>query len=170
MLKRETKNSCVKSCPQLCQDLQDKNLDTLNDYHVPWKDVDMTNNQPTTEVDKYIFGEMCVQAAKGVELQCKREYWQDTTDGTRATQLHKLSSSQRKNLPTNNLNTERYLAKFGYLASQSAQHSNRFFKAKRIRDDLMFNQTDTVQESLSSSAVHKSLDTICYCAAQPLSS
>ena len=36
------------------------------------------------------------------------------------------------------------MAKFGYLASQSAQHSNRFFKAKKIRDDLIL--LDTQQE------------------------
>ena len=29
-----------------------------------------------------------------------------------------------------------FLAKFGALASQSAKHSNKFFKAKRIKDDL----------------------------------
>ena len=81
---------------------------------------------------------MCVHAANGVELQCKREYWAATGDTNReATQIHLLTSEQRKNIPTNNLNCERYLAKFGYLAGQSAVHSNNLFKGKRIKDDLM---------------------------------
>ena len=29
------------------------------------------------------------------------------------------------------------MAKFGHLAAQSAAHSNKLFKGKRIRDDLM---------------------------------
>ena len=37
-----------------------------------------------------------------------------------------------------NLVAKRYLGKFGYLASISAAHSNKNFKAKRIHDELMF--------------------------------
>ena len=33
---------------------------------------------------------------------------------------------------------ERYLSKFGYLASISAARNRKFFKAKIIGDDLMF--------------------------------
>ena len=82
---------------------------------------------------------MCAQAAVGVKLQCKREYWAGNDEDVtpRATRINSLTSDERKNLPTNNLNCERYLAKFGYLAAQSAAHSNKLFKAKRIRDDLV---------------------------------
>ena len=34
------------------------------------------------------------------------------------------------------MNFESYLAKFGYLAIQSALHSSKLFKAKKINDDL----------------------------------
>ena len=37
-----------------------------------------------------------------------------------------------------NLVCERYLSKFGYLASISAARNSKFFKAKIIGDDLMF--------------------------------
>ena len=61
-----------------------------------------------------------------------------------------LTAEERKGLPTNNLNAERYLAKFGYLASQSAQHSNKLFKAKRIKDDLMLiDSNDDIQKAES---------------------
>ena len=89
-----------------------------------------------SDLDKYIVGEMCINASKGVKLQCEREYWAKSADDVRDTQLHKLTSSERKHLLTNNLNTERYLARFGSLAAQPAQKSNKLFKAKRIRDDL----------------------------------
>ena len=72
-------------------------------------------------------------------MQCAVEYWEDT-ENPRATQLHKLSHEGRKNLLTENLPCERYLSRFGGLAGVSAAKSNKFFKAKRIRDDLMFHK------------------------------
>ena len=67
-----------------------------------------------------------------------RDYFKDDVREPRATQLHLLSHEERANIPTENLVAEPYLAKFGYLASISASRSNKFFKAKRTRDDLMF--------------------------------
>ena len=69
-----------------------------------------------------------------------------------------LSTSDRENLPTENLSAERYLARFGNLAAQSAAHSNRFFKAKRIRDDLLFEKQGTSNVELASSNILKKLD------------
>ena len=97
---------------------------------------------PESRLDNFILGEMCKQAAIGVELQCKREYWSESTDSARATRVNLLTPAERANLPTNNLNCKRYLAKFGYLASQSAAHSNKLFKGKRIRDDLVLSNSD----------------------------
>ena len=104
---------------------------------------------------------MCLRAAKGVELQCKREYWADPTDETkqRATRINLLTEEQRSMLPTNNLNTERSLAKFGYLAAQSAAHSNKIFKAKRIRDDLVLSDQKVEEhQDLTALKVMKQLD------------
>ena len=42
------------------------------------------------------------------------------------------------NLPTENIQAERYVAKYVYLAFQSVASSNKHFKAQRIRDDFMF--------------------------------
>ena len=87
---------------------------------------------------------MCAQAAVGVELQSKGEYRaaNDEDVTPRAIQINSLISNELKNLPTNNLNCESYLAKFGYLAAQSAVHSNKLFKAKRIRDDLFISDAE----------------------------
>ena len=61
-------------------------------------------------------------------------------------------------LPTNNLNIERYLAKFGYLVALSAQHSNRLFKAKRIKDDLMLTEKYVDEVVRSTIGALKQLD------------
>ena len=84
--------------------------------------------------------------------------WDDKIESTRATQIHLLSAEERKHLPTNNLNCERYLAKFGVLASESAQRSNRFFKAKRIKDDLMFFGVNKKDIERSAIGIMKALD------------
>jgi hypothetical protein len=60
------------------------------------------------------------------------------------------STLERTNIPSENLCVERYLGKFGYLASISAARSNKNFKAKRIRDDLMFTKEDSDEEVLRS--------------------
>ena len=138
-IEKSNQNILVDILPKLCKDLAEKKTDTLANYHVEWTHVEIVKDGPQSELDHFLLGEMCLQAAIGVELQCKREYWSDDAEAgaARATRIHKLTYEQRKNLPSNNLNCERYLAKFGYLASQSSVHSNKLFKPKRIRDDLM---------------------------------
>ena len=100
---------------------------------------------------------MCAQAAVGVELQCKREYWAGNDEDVtpRATRINSLTSDERENLPTNNLNCERYLAKFGYLTAKSAAHSNKLFKAKRIHDDLVL--TDAEDSFLVERSMNKTV-------------
>ena len=97
--------------------------------------IDMKKLEPTSSFD-YYFLKMCENAAVA---QCGREYWLDDDEAPRATKIHKLTPEQRKNMPTDNMESESYLTKSGYLASVSTSKSNKFFKAKRIRDDLMFN-------------------------------
>ena len=143
-VERCDQNQLVEILPILHNDLENKILrsPSLEPYHVPWTHVDMEKQKPTTELDKFILDDMCTNAAKGVKLQCSREYW-DThlnEDGQRASSIQNLNIGERKNLPTENLVCERYLPSFGLIASESARHSNKKFKEKRIRDDLMFNK------------------------------
>ena len=156
-VERASQDLLVNILPKLCSDLAEKKTDTLIEYHVEWTHVNIEDNVPQSDLDHHLLGEMCIQAAKGVELQYKREYWNIDDDATRETPLHTLSAEQRKNLPTNNLNAERYLAKFGYLASQSAQHSNRLFKAKRIKDDLMLTDKSVNEVERSTISVLQTL-------------
>ena len=136
-IEKVDQNSLVDILPKLWIDLIGKKTDTLKDYQVEWTHVNMKNHIPMTDLDNHLLSEMCVDAAIGVEAQCKKEYWCEDDLGRRATAIHTLTPDERKNIPTNNICCERYLGRFGYLASQSAAHSNRLFKGKRIRDDLM---------------------------------
>ena len=134
----------VELLPKLCLDLANRKTDSLSSYKVEWTRVQVVKNCLENELDHYLLGEMCAQAAVGVELQSKGEYRaaNDEDVTPRAIQINSLISNELKNLPTNNLNCERYLAKFGYLAAQSAVHSNKLFKAKRIRDDLFISDAE----------------------------
>ena len=63
-----------------------------------------------------------------------------------------MTDDERKNIPSENLVCERYLAKFGYLDSISAARSNKYFKAKRIRDDLMLDALEKKEEDIEKSS------------------
>ena len=138
--------NCVERCDQnmlmvvikqLYLNLKDYKMDSLDEYNVEWTHVDTDKLKPETPLDTLLLEKMCEEAAKGVHMQCAREYWEECEE-PRATQLHKLTEDERKRISTNNLSCERYLSRMGGLASLSAAKSNKFFKAKRIRDDLMF--------------------------------
>ena len=48
-------------------------------------------------------------------MQCEGEYWIENDDkAPRATQVHKLTSEEREHIPTENMESEWYLAKFEY--------------------------------------------------------
>ena len=100
---------------------------------------------------------MCAQAAVGVELQCKCEYWAGNDENVtpRATRINSLTSDEPENLPTKTLNCERYLAKCGCLAAQSVAHLNKLFKSKRIRDDLV--PSDTEHSRLVERSMNKTM-------------
>ena len=78
----------------------------------------MQENGPSSELDRLLLDDMCIEAAKGVKLQCQRKYWGASIDN-RTLCLNKFTKDQLENLATNNVPAEQYLATFGYLASQS---------------------------------------------------
>lgn len=137
-IEKSNQKDLVTILPKLYKELLKGNCNVLSDYHIEWTHVHMKNHIPETDFEKYMLKELCHVAAEGIKLQCAREYWGDSQMHKRATEIFNLSDSEIKSLPTENLETERYLAKFGWLASQSAARSNKNFKAQRIRDDLMF--------------------------------
>ena len=147
----------VKLLPKLCVDLANRKTDSLSSYKVEWIHVHVVKNGPESELDHYLLGEMCAQAAVGVELQCKCEYWAGNDENVtpRATRINSLTSDEPENLPTKTLNCERYLAKCGCLAAQSVAHLNKLFKSKRIRDDLV--PSDTEDSRLVERSMNKTM-------------
>ena len=79
----------------------------------------MTVKPPSTEVEKEIIKQMCLDAAKTIELQCGREYGfgkyieLNNSTAPRATQIYKLSSEERKQMDvTSNIPAECKLSIF----------------------------------------------------------
>ena len=152
--------NCIECCDQnqlvellrkLHDDLEEKNIfsEALEPFHVPWKHVNMESQKPSSDLDHYLLDEMCFNESKGIKIQCALEYWKDhgfTED--RVTSIVDFSEDQGKNLPTENLVCERYLASLGQIATSSAAHSYKKFKAKRIRDDLMFRKEDAEDKTI----------------------
>ena len=147
-IERSNQDDLVNILKQLFADLKEGKMDTLRDFHVPWTHVDMTRQEPVSSLDQHLLQIMCQNAANGIQMQCASEYWAENPK-PRATQLHRLTQEERKNIPTENMEAERYLTHFGYLASVSAAKSNRFFKANRIRDDMMFQSSLYTEEEVS---------------------
>ena len=63
----------IQLLPKLCADLANPKTDLLSSYKVEWTHVHVIKNFPESELHHYLLGEICAQAAVGVELQCKRE-------------------------------------------------------------------------------------------------
>ena len=127
----------LEMIPKFYTDLLEKKTNTLQKFIVAIRQISIT--EPTSELGKHLVDLMCLEAAKGVMLQCGREYgFSDSSNQElRATDLSTLSEKQLEGLPTNNLATERLLAVFDHRAQKSAKCRNFRFKAKSIRNDLM---------------------------------
>ena len=128
----------VTNAKNLYEDLKKGKMNTLEKYSVPWTHINIDKLKPIALLDHELLDKMWKEAAIGVHLQCSREYLEEDNEcEVRATQLHKLTPEKCKCIPTENLKFERYLVRFHGLASVSAAKGNIFYKAKRIRDDLM---------------------------------
>ena len=137
-VEKSNQNVLLVLLPKLFEDLKKGCTDTLKDFivqyrHVPVKSID-------NELENEMLNVFCTSAAEGIQLQCGREYGFAKDDQeARATKLFKLSYEDLKDLPTNNLDTERDLAKFSHL-SAVAKFRNKNFKAKGIRTDMVLYQ------------------------------
>ena len=145
--------NCVEKCSQeqlleilpfLYQDLLAGNPNTLEEYQVEYKHViveDLTN-----QIQKDAFIMMCVDAAAGIKFQCGGEYGFGDMDeeDPRATQLYKLSKLEFKDMPPNNFNDERDLAKFSHLPVV-AKFRNKQFTAKGVHNDTVLFQLQNFQ-------------------------
>ena len=75
----------------------------------------MTNFQ---KIQKDVFSMICADAGAEIKLQCSGEYGFGDVDeeDPRATQLYKFTKAELKDMPTNNKNVTKDVAKFYHLA------------------------------------------------------
>ena len=106
----------------------------------PWKrtlfNTDIDIEEPTSELEITLLKDMCVHASKTIKLQCGREYGFGQYNDIRATQIHKLTVEERKDLESNNVMCERELGVFDHRAIVSKCRNNKF-KAKSLRNDMV---------------------------------
>ena len=85
---------------------------------------------------------MCLEAAKGVKLQCSREcVFDNTTKDVRAIILSDLDKAELEGLPIHNITAERKLAVFDKRAGKVGKCSNYKLTAKSVRNDIVRNIT-----------------------------
>jgi hypothetical protein len=155
--------NCVEVCNQeelipllvkLEEDLRSGDMSTLKDYMVVWRRVALPE---ITEVVKMMLDKMCKQASSVVKLQCGREYGiEDATSQPRATELHKLTPEQLRDLPTENCINERDLAHFSHIASV-AKFGNKKFTAKEIRSNCTLYQAKSITKDTKTCHLSKKL-------------
>ena len=119
--------------PELYKDLLECKVGTLDKFVVSIHGV--STPKLSTDAAKAIMREMCVPAAEAIKLQCRREYG-FSDQRQHATDLSKLTASDRSGLPTNNCISERDLSKFDK-ESILSKCRNRKFRAKNIRNNMM---------------------------------
>ena len=74
-VERVDQNELMKILPQLCDNLQKGSPgNSLETFHVDWTHVKMKDQALTSDLDEFIQKQMCIDAGKGVELQCAQEY------------------------------------------------------------------------------------------------
>ena len=89
-IEKSTKDKLLKIFPKLNCDLLNHNMDTLRDFQVNY--IHVTIPALAMQAEKEVINIMCVEAAKGFELQCGREYGIETSElpSRQTTELHKL--------------------------------------------------------------------------------
>ena len=126
--------------PKLHQDLMNGSMETLSLYSVKYRHIDI--KAPESDLEIELLKEMCLDAAKTIELQCGREYgFGSHSDAVpRATEIHKLSEEERKDLEKSNIIGEQELGGFDHRADV-AKCRNHKFKAKSLRNDMVLHKS-----------------------------
>ena len=134
-VEKSSQEELLKLLPKLLQDLVEGNTDTLKGFVVEIRRVPV--KEPSSELGRKITNMMCFEVAKGVKLQCCREYgFDNTTTDVRATMQSDLDKAELKGLSTLNITAERKLAVFGKRAGKVGKCRNYKFTAKSVRNDM----------------------------------
>ena len=126
----------LKLFPQLYVDLVDGKMDTLREFLVEYRHIQIAN--PTSDTESLLLEKTRTQAAKALLLQGGREHgFGETAEIARAT----LPAEEIKQLPTNNIDSEKVFSVFDQKAVASSRCRNYKFKVKSIQNDLMLHKS-----------------------------
>ena len=75
-IERCDQNALLPVLKQLHDDLKEGKMDTLSIYSVNWTHINTDNLVPVSPLDNLLLNKMCIEASKGIYLQCAREYWE----------------------------------------------------------------------------------------------
>ena len=111
-------------------------MDFLHDFQVNYKHVNIP--ALATKTEKEVINRMCLEAAKGFELKCGREYGFVTSElpWLQTVELYKLQREELKSMPTNIIICECLLATFSHRVDVS-KFRNMNFSAKGIKDNIV---------------------------------
>ena len=103
---------------------------------------------------------MCTQAAKALlSLQCGREHgFGETAEIARATRLHLLPAEEIKQLPTNNIDSERVFSVFDQKAAASSRYQKYKFKARPIQNKMMLQRSNMTIPDKNAKQIFKLLN------------
>ena len=73
-VERCNQNTLLPILKQLYIDLSNGNMETLKDYIVPWKHINIDILKPMSPLDNILLQKMCTEAAAGIHMQCSAEY------------------------------------------------------------------------------------------------
>ena len=142
--------------PQLKKDLEKGILETLSKFEVNYS---LTIDKPLSDLERLILQKFSEKGAVDLTTQRGREYgFCEFEQNPHATDLTKLTKKQLDNLPTNNLDCERDLSKFDYLAKLSASSSAKNFTAKGIHDEMTLIDVRNIKIEKVTKSIAKLLD------------
>ena len=143
MCEMSSQKEMKKLLPPFYQNLKERNVDCLKDFHVDWNRVAV--DKPSSDLGRNIMDRMCVAAAEGLRIQRGREYGFFGAEFTeRATDISQLPDEDLELITSHNLDCERNLSVAGVYMEQSSKCSNRHFKSKCTRDNVTLHQSSII--------------------------
>jgi hypothetical protein len=122
---KSTQEDALELFPKLYKDLENKKIDTLKQYIVNYS---FEVREMSTDIEKVIVDQFCLQASKDFKLQKGREYGFNEDRNERTTNLSKLSQNELRGLPSHNMPCERDFGRRDHLLQRSAKTASSNFK------------------------------------------
>lgn len=152
---QNTNNSfLIKILPQLYNDLQNHNLNTLSAFLSPFN----FKHPPISDTQSVLIKIMSIKISNGLLLQRGREYGFSETTTMRATKLTEVPANVLDALPTHNLDCERELSIFDQKVSRWAGGFSHKSTLIGLRDEMVLYKAQIRDCSRTKFHIFKELD------------